>query len=117
MAKTTRPRKATPAKRQPAPAQEPARDAKLADIEREADEQAAVARDGAASTTDPTPAVPGEHEADTPVEPAPAAPPPASPKRAKNPRLCPVPDCDRLGHDHLLGLCGAHYASRRGDHV
>lgn len=98
MAKTTRPRKATP-KPAPAPVPEPV----LTAAERDADEQFALARADLPETEEQAAAVKVARGEPVPYD--------------KDPRLCPVVDCDRLGHDHLLGMCGAHYASRRGDHV
>lgn len=116
MAKTNRPRKATP---KPAPATVP--EPVLTAAERDADAQFALARADLPETTAVV-AVEGEITAEQAAEvkatlEGKIAKGEPLPKRVKDPRLCPVVDCDRLGHDHLLGLCGAHYASRRGDHA
>lgn len=52
----------------------------------------------------------GQVDHEEPAEPVAAAAP-----TRKDPRLCTVPGCVRPGVDVLRGLCGAHYASRRGD--
>lgn len=55
-------------------------------------------------------------EATAPAEVEQVAEKPAAKRRpAKDPRLCVLGECDRAVL--ALGLCGAHYASRRGDHA
>ncbi|MGH3094619.1 MAG: hypothetical protein ACRDMV_01300 [Streptosporangiales bacterium] len=44
---------------------------------------------------------------------APAAKPEAKTPKAKTPKVCRVPECDRA--PLARGLCGAHWASRRGE--